>query len=66
MIKRGDLVEILPEFQDAGDSDYTWMAVSDVEKGRLDISPIDHSFDIKPVYTVLVEQVTKKTASTSI
>jgi hypothetical protein len=33
MFKRGDIVEILEEFQDPGDSIFTWMVLHDEEKG---------------------------------
>lgn len=52
MFKIGDKVEILSEFQDAGDERFTWVVIGDEEKGRLDISPIDINMEIKPVYTV--------------
>ena len=52
MFKIGDKVEILSEFQDAGDESFTWVVTGDEEKGRVDISPIDINMEIKPVYTV--------------
>lgn len=52
MFKIGDKVEILSEFQDAGDESFTWVVIGDEEKGRVDISPIDINMEIKPVYTV--------------
>ena len=57
MIKRGDIVTIKPEFQDAGDSDYIWTAVDDEEKGRVSISPEIPGFSIPPVQTVTVEML---------
>lgn len=58
-IKKGDEVEILPEWQDEGDGNYTWVAVSDVEKGRLDIRPKDCPMALAPVYTMKEEWVRK-------
>jgi hypothetical protein len=58
MFKRGNQVEILPEFQDPGDDTFTWVVISDEEKGRVDISPINISLTIKPIYTVTVDQIT--------
>jgi len=52
VFKIGDKVEILSEFQDAGDESFTWVVIGDEEKGRVDISPIDINMEIKPVYTV--------------
>lgn len=57
MLRRGDQVRILPEYQDEGDSELTWVVVGDEEKGRVDISPISLSMKIKPIYTLSVAQV---------
>lgn len=57
MIRKGNIVEILPEHRDPGDEQYTWVALGDQEKGRIDVSPVDHPMAIKPVYTLQVEWV---------
>ncbi len=57
MFKRGNQVEILPEFQDEGDDSFTWIVLDDEEKGRVDITPIDINMKLKPIYTVKVEQI---------
>lgn len=57
MIRQGDIVEILAEFRDAGDEEFTWVALNHKEKGRVDIQPVDHPFDIKPVSTVRADQI---------
>lgn len=57
MFKRGDEVEILPEFQDKGDDEFIWIVLGDEEKGRVDISPINIDLTIKPIYTVQVSQI---------
>lgn len=57
MFKRGDIVEILEEFQDPGDSTYTWMVLHDEEKGRVDISPTNIKLKIKPTYTLRTNQI---------
>lgn len=57
MFKRGDPVEILPEFQDEGDDGFRWVCVSDEDKGRVDITPTDIDMQILPVYTVLTNQI---------
>lgn len=55
--RKGDHVEILPDFQDEGDADYTWVVVTDEDRGRVDIQPINHPMAIKPTYTVEVGQI---------
>jgi hypothetical protein len=57
MFKKGDVVTILPEFQDDGDDQFTWMVLADEEKGRVDICPVNSSLRIKPVYTLRVGQI---------
>jgi hypothetical protein len=57
MFKRGDIVEILQEFQDVGDSTFTWIVLHDEEKGRVDITPIDIELQIKPTYTLKADQI---------
>jgi len=57
MFKKGDMVEILREFQDAGDDNFQWMVLEDEVKGRVDIMPIDIPMDIKPRYTVQTNQI---------
>ncbi|MHB1291864.1 MAG: hypothetical protein ACYCY5_06685, partial [Sulfuricella sp.] len=37
----GNQVEILPEFQDPGDDGFIWVVLSDEEKGRVDIRPVN-------------------------
>lgn len=56
-IKKGDTVEILPAYRDEGDSNYTWIAVDDEEKGRVSISPVDIPLGMPPVYVVPVSQL---------
>lgn len=57
MIKKGDVVEILTDFRDPGDEEFTWIVLEDEEKGRIDIQPVDLPMRIKPVYTLSVSQV---------
>ncbi|MFZ6749602.1 hypothetical protein [Undibacterium sp. Ren11W] len=57
MFKRGDQVEILPEFQGDGDDKFIWIVLGDEEKGRVDISPINISLTIKPIYMFYVNQI---------
>jgi hypothetical protein len=63
MFKKGDVVEILPEFQDEGDGEFTWVVLADEEKGRVDICPVDIDMAIKPTYTVETGWVRLKPAA---
>lgn len=56
-LKAGDVVEILPEYQDAGDEAYQWRVVSNEEKGRVDIQPMGHPLQIPPIYVMQVDQL---------
>ena len=49
---KGQIVEILPEFQDTGDSEYTWIVIEDEEKGRVSISAINSKLAIRPIHVV--------------
>lgn len=51
-IKKGDSVRILPEFQDAGDENFTWVALCDEEDGLVDIAPVNIGLTIIPKYRV--------------
>lgn len=57
MLKKGDEVRILPEFQDAGDADLIWIVMDDEEKGRVDVCPVSVAMKIKPTYPLLSHQV---------
>lgn len=57
MIKKGDEVKILPQWQDKGDDKLKWIAVDDEEKGRVTITPINLDLKIKPQYVVKVSQI---------
>ena len=39
MIRKGQIVEILPRWQDDGDQDFVWQALEDEDGGRVRISP---------------------------
>ncbi len=52
LFMKGDVVEILREYQDEGDDQFIWIAISNEEKGRVDISPSDISMNCPPIYTV--------------
>lgn len=57
MIKKGDEVRILPQWQDKGDDKLTWIAVDDEEKGRVTIMPVNLNLPIKPQSVVRVNQI---------
>lgn len=57
MIKRGDIVQIKPRWRDAGDEKFTWVAVCDEDKGRVDIQPVDIALHFKPIYTVTTDML---------
>ena len=48
-IHKGDKVSIKPEFQDFGDDKYIFVAVDDMEKGRVSIMPINTGLSFPPV-----------------
>ena len=52
LFQKGDLIEILPAYQDAGDDEYQWVAVDDEEKGRVFISTINSGMRIRPIHVV--------------
>lgn len=55
MIRKGDKVQIKPEWQDAGDDRFTWVAVDDAANGRVMISPVDTGLAIAPTQVVKIE-----------
>lgn len=59
MIKKGDTVTINDGWIDSGDVAYTWIAVSDEEKGRVDIMPINTGLAFPPISTVQHYMVSK-------
>lgn len=55
MIRKGDTVKILAKFQDDGDSDFTWVAVSNQDGDRVAISPVMPGLRYPPIQVVKVE-----------
>ena len=43
-IKKGDIITIKPQWQDAGNARFTWVARNDEENGRVDISAVELAF----------------------
>ncbi len=62
-ILKGDIIKILPQWQDKGDDEYTWIARNDEEKGRVDISALELRASIWPMQTVTVDMVEKVSAA---
>ncbi len=61
MIRKGDILSIRPQWRDAGDETFTWIARNDEEKGRVDISALELSnMPLWPMQTVRVDMVEKK------
>jgi len=60
MLKKGDRISILPEYQDKGDNLFVWVVVGDEEKGRVDISPINIGLPLIPIETVPTYMVAAK------
>lgn len=52
LLKVGDAVELLPEFQDPGDSEFAWVVVEPEDRGRLVISPLGTGLNVVPRYPV--------------
>ena len=48
----GDVVKILPEYQDKGDAEITWIVSESEEKGRVTIVASDSPMVLKPSYVV--------------
>jgi hypothetical protein len=55
VIRKGDKVQIKPEWQDAGDDRFVWVAVDDEEKGRVQIMPLGTGLAFAPIGTVRTE-----------
>lgn len=51
-LKIGDAVELLPEYQDPGDSEFEWVVVEAEDRGRLVISPLGTGMKVIPTFPV--------------
>lgn len=56
-IAKGDTVRILPQWQDHGDDELTWIATEDEHGGRVRIAPLDSGLTIAPNYIVLTSML---------
>ena len=54
---KGQRIRIKETYRDPGDEELKWIVISDEEKGRVDISPIDTHLKIAPVYTVQADWI---------
>lgn len=61
MIRKGDTVKIKPEWQDAGDDKFHWIATEDEDRGRVAIMPTNTGLPIPPWHTVDVAMLETKT-----
>lgn len=52
MILKGQQIHIKPEWQDAGDEEYTWVALEDEDGGRVKIMPLMPELRFPPVSVV--------------
>jgi len=48
MIIKGQQVHVRPEWQDAGDDEFTWIALEDEDGGRVKIAALMPEFTILP------------------
>ncbi len=58
--KRGDIVDILPEYQDPGDDEFIWVVLDDESKGRVSISAENSQLNIKPIHVVCTDWIKLK------
>jgi hypothetical protein len=58
--KKGDTVQIKPEWQDQGDEQFKWVAVDDESQGRVTITPLNTGLSIPPLQTVSVDMLVPK------
>ena len=55
MLKKGTVIRIKKEYQDHGDNQFSWVTMSDEEKGRVDIAAFPCDWSIIPIQTVRTE-----------
>jgi hypothetical protein len=59
MIRRGDRISILPEWQDQGDDQIEYIAIDDEEKGRVSIQA-QLGLPINPIHMVATYMIRKE------
>jgi hypothetical protein len=52
MIIKGQQVHVKPEWQDAGDDEFTWIALEDEDGDRVKILPLMPEFTFPPISVV--------------
>lgn len=52
MITKGQTVQIKPEWQDPGDSEFVWIALEDEDGGRVSIQPLNTGLTFPPISRV--------------
>jgi len=58
MIKKGDIITIKPEWRDARNARFTWVARNDEENGRVDISAVELAYmAVWPAQTVRSDMI---------
>jgi len=58
MIKKGDIITIKPEWRNASNGRFTWVARSDEEHDRVDISAVELAYmDVWPAQTVRTDMI---------
>lgn len=57
MIKRGDIVRLLPQWQDPGDYALTWAALEDEDGGRVLVEARGTGLGIAPTYVLAVSML---------
>ncbi len=57
MIRKGDKVSIKPEWQDAGDCNFDWVAADDEQNGRVAIMPLGTGLAFAPVSIACVSML---------
>ena len=58
MIKKGDIITIKPQWRDAGDASFKWVARNDEENGRVDISAVELAhMAVWPAQTVRCDMI---------
>ena len=56
-IRQGDTVRLLPQWQDHGDDNLTWIALENEDGSRVLIAPIDTGMTIPPNYVVRTDML---------
>ena len=58
MIKKGDIITIKPQWRDAGNARFTWVAPNDEEHGRVEISAVELAYRaVWPMQTVRSDMI---------